>query len=45
MHVLPSGAERSPSLSLSYRGARLVADRIEMAHGATERYLSQAGVR
>ncbi len=45
VHVLPSGADRSPSVSLSYRGARLVADRIEMAHEATERYLSRAGMR
>ncbi len=44
VHVLPSGAERSPSVSLSYRGARLVADRIDAAQVATERYLAEFGI-
>ena len=41
VHILPSGAERSPSISLSYRGPQLVADRIDAAEAATERYLAE----
>ena len=44
VHILPSDAERSPGVSLSYRGARQVVARIEAAARATETYLAQAGV-
>ncbi len=41
LHVLPSGADRSPSVSLSSRGARQVAVRIEQAFEASSAYLSR----
>jgi NTE family protein len=44
VHILPSGAERSPSISLSYRGPRLVAERIEAAEVASQRYLTERGL-
>jgi NTE family protein len=39
VHVLPSGSERSPSVTMSYRGARQVASRIEAARSATREFL------
>lgn len=44
VHILPSGAERSASISLSYRGPRLVAERIEAAEVASQRYLTERGL-
>ena len=40
VHVLPSGSERSPSMTMSYRGARQVSARIEAASVATRGYLA-----
>jgi len=40
VHVLPSGSERSPAMSVSYRSARQVAARISAAESATRDYLS-----
>jgi NTE family protein len=40
VHVLPSGAERSPSMTMSYRGARQVTARIGAASVATRSYLA-----
>jgi NTE family protein len=40
VHVLPSGIDRSPAMTLSYRGARQVAERIEAASVAAGAYLS-----
>src|SRR6476469_6116768 len=40
VHVLPSGAGRSPSMTMSYRGARQGSARIEAASVATRGYLS-----
>jgi NTE family protein len=40
VHVLPSGSERSPSMTMSYRGASQVAARIEAASAATRGYLA-----
>jgi NTE family protein len=39
VHVLPSGSERSPSMTMSYRGAKQVAERIAAASAATRLYL------
>jgi NTE family protein len=44
VHVLPSGSERSPSMTMSYRGARQVAARIDAAAVATRGYLDGLGI-
>ena len=44
VHILPSGSERSPGMTLSYRGARQVAARIDAAATATQAYLERVGV-
>jgi NTE family protein len=43
VHVLPSGSERSPSMTMSYRGARQVTARIEAASVATRGYIAGLG--
>ena len=43
VHVLPSGSERSPSMTVSYRGASHVAARIAAANAAAGHYL--AGIK
>jgi NTE family protein len=40
VHVLPSGSERSPAMTMSYRGSRQVAARISAAEAATRDYLA-----
>ncbi len=40
VHVLPSGSERSPSMTASYRGAKQVAARIAAASAAARHYLA-----
>jgi NTE family protein len=40
VHLLPSGSERSPSVTMSYRGARQVGARIAAARSATRDYLA-----
>jgi NTE family protein len=41
VHVLPSGSERSPAVTMSYRGSRHVSERIALADAATRDYLAR----
>ncbi|MEO8828753.1 patatin-like phospholipase family protein [Lapillicoccus sp.] len=43
LHILPSGSERSPAMTLSYKGARQVRERIDAASAASARYLAGVG--
>lgn len=44
-HVLPSGEENMPLISMRYRGAARVATRIERGYQSTAAYLSAIGAR
>jgi NTE family protein len=45
VHILPTGGPPGPTVSLRYRRAASVPERIRLAHDATAAYLDQLGLR